>query len=148
VYLSHTFAQPGIQRLLYKLKELIKQIDAPLDAFFTQHKIDYIQFAFRWMNCLLMRELPLKITIRMWDTYFSEEETFACIHVYICAALLVKWSHQIRSKDFQEYFIFIQNLPTDQWIDEDIETLLSQAYLWKTLYNDSQGHLKSIKQVV
>lgn len=28
-----------------------------------------MQFAFRWMNCLLMREISVKCTIRMWDTY-------------------------------------------------------------------------------
>lgn len=29
----------------------------------------YLQFAFRWMNNLLMREVPLRCTIRLWDTY-------------------------------------------------------------------------------
>lgn len=28
-----------------------------------------MQFAFRWMNCLLMREISVKCTVRMWDTY-------------------------------------------------------------------------------
>jgi hypothetical protein len=28
-----------------------------------------MQFAFRWMNCLLMREISVPNTIRMWDTY-------------------------------------------------------------------------------
>lgn len=31
--------------------------------------MEYLQFAFRWMNNLLMRELPLRCTIRLWDTY-------------------------------------------------------------------------------
>lgn len=29
----------------------------------------YLQFAFRWMNNLLMREVPLRCTVRLWDTY-------------------------------------------------------------------------------
>ena len=33
------------------------------------HEVRYLQFAFRWMNNLLMRELPLRCTIRLWDTY-------------------------------------------------------------------------------
>lgn len=32
-------------------------------------EVEYLQFAFRWMNNLLMRELPLRCTIRLWDTY-------------------------------------------------------------------------------
>ena len=31
--------------------------------------VDYLQFAFRWMNNLLMREFPLKCVIRLWDSY-------------------------------------------------------------------------------
>jgi len=31
--------------------------------------IEFLQFSFRWMNNLLMRELPLRCTIRLWDTY-------------------------------------------------------------------------------
>lgn len=34
-----------------------------------QHEVRYLQFAFRWMNNLLMREVPLRCTIRLWDTY-------------------------------------------------------------------------------
>jgi len=108
-------------------------------------KIEYIQFAFRWMNCLLMRELPLSVVIRIWDTYLSEDDTFSIFHVYLCAAFLVKWSVPIQSQDFQELMLFLQNLPTKDWTDKEIETLLLQAYIWKTLYNDSQGHLKSNK---
>lgn len=33
------------------------------------YEVEYLQFAFRWMNNLLMRELPLRCTIRLWDTY-------------------------------------------------------------------------------
>lgn len=40
-----------------------------------QYEVEYLQFAFRWMNNLLMRELPLRCTIRLWDTY-QVKETF------------------------------------------------------------------------
>jgi hypothetical protein len=55
------------------------------------------------MNCLLMRELPLTTTIRMWDTYLAEgsSEGFSEFHVYVCAAFLVKWSTQLQKMDFQ-----------------------------------------------
>lgn len=51
------------------MKELIGRIDAPLYAHIMSQGMDFIQFAFRWMNCLLMRELSMKSVIRMWDTY-------------------------------------------------------------------------------
>uniref|UniRef100_A0A6B2L7D3 Rab-GAP TBC domain-containing protein n=1 Tax=Arcella intermedia TaxID=1963864 RepID=A0A6B2L7D3_9EUKA len=140
----YTFAQPGIQKMIFKLKELIKKIDDPLNTHLSEQKIEYIQFAFRWMNCLLMREFPLSIVIRIWDTYLSEDESFSILHVYLCAAFLLKWSPEVKAQEFQDLMLFLQNLPTQNWTEQDIETLLSQAYVWKTLYNDS-GHLKSNK---
>lgn len=75
---------------------------APLDAHIGRHGIDYLQFAFRWMNNLLMRELPLHCTIRLWDTYLSETDGFASFHLYVCAAFLTSWSELLmRQRDFQ-----------------------------------------------
>lgn len=34
--------------------------------------VDFLQFAFRWVNCLLLREFPFKLIPRIWDTYVSE----------------------------------------------------------------------------
>ncbi len=75
--------------MVYKLKELVARIDgAPcvltffvcvmanvLHGFLTEELhlhmekegLQFIQFAFRWMNCLLMRELSLGLIIRLWD---------------------------------------------------------------------------------
>lgn len=61
----------------------------------------YIQFAFRWMNCLLMRELPQRAVVRAWDTYLSEENGFESFHVYVSAALLCHFSGTLRDMDFQ-----------------------------------------------
>lgn len=41
---------------------------------FRRYEVEYLQFAFRWMNNLLMRELPLRCTIRLWDTYQVRED--------------------------------------------------------------------------
>ena len=41
----------------------------PLNNHLAKNHVEYLQFAFRWMNNLLMREMPLRCTIRLWDTY-------------------------------------------------------------------------------
>ncbi|ORZ25237.1 rab-GTPase-TBC domain-containing protein [Absidia repens] len=142
---NYTFAQPGIQRQIVTLKDLVSRIDARLANHLQQEGIEFIQFAFRWMNCLLMRELPLKSTIRMWDTYLAEgsSEGFSEFHVYVCAAFLVKWSAKLQKMDFQEIMIFLQQLPTEGWQEKDIELLLSEAYMWKTLFHNAPSHLKN-----
>jgi hypothetical protein len=61
--------QPGIQRQVADLRDLTTRIDDKLAKHLQNEGVEFIQFSFRWMNCLLMREISVKNTIRMWDTY-------------------------------------------------------------------------------
>jgi hypothetical protein len=38
--------------------------------------------------------------------------------------------------------IFLQELPTQAWKEKDIELLLSEAYMWKSLFHNAPSHLK------
>ena len=96
------------------------------------------------MNCLLMRELPIDLILRVWDTYLAEYggsedeaprpflcdraprryeptpprqahqigEGFAVLHVYVCAALLVRWSAELQKMEFQ---VTSGRPPTTAW---------------------------------
>ncbi|KAG0364745.1 GTPase-activating protein, partial [Gamsiella multidivaricata] len=126
---NYTHAQPGIQRQIIKLRELICRIDAPLAAHLQSEHVEFIQFSFRWMNCLLMREVTLQHTIRIWDTYLTEHpHGFSEFHLYVCAAFLTKWSAELQRMEFQEIMLFLQDVPTDDWQEKDIELLLSEAF--------------------
>ncbi|XP_006164678.1 TBC1 domain family member 22A isoform X2 [Tupaia chinensis] len=121
------------------LCEHTEQVHRHLD----QHEVRYLQFAFRWMNNLLMREVPLHCTIRLWDTYQSEPEGFSHFHLYVCAAFLVRWRKEIlEERDFQELLLFLQNLPTALWGDQDIGLLLAEAYRLKFAFADAPSHYK------
>nr|XP_023423107.1 TBC1 domain family member 22A isoform X4 [Cavia porcellus] len=140
---NYTFAQPGIQMKVKMLEELVSRIDEPVHQHLNQHEVRYLQFAFRWMNNLLMRELPLRCTVRLWDTYQSEPEGFSHFHLYVCAAFLVRWRKKIlEERDFQELLLFLQNLPTACWGDEDISLLLAEAYRLKFAFADAPNHYK------
>ncbi|WVF65923.1 hypothetical protein IAT40_000661 [Kwoniella sp. CBS 6097] len=137
--------QPGIQRLVKRMSELVKRIDAPLAAHFEDQGVEFMQFAFRWINCLLMREISVKCTIRMWDTYLAEgTDAFSQFHLYVCSALLVKYSERLREMDFQEMIMFLQCLPTQSWTDHDIELLLSEAYVLKTVWQGAENHFANL----
>lgn len=139
---NYTLAQPGIQTKIMALKDLIKRLDGSLDTHFARNAVEYIQFAFRWMNNLLMREFPLRCIIRLWDSYLSERDGFANFHVYVCAALLAHFSESIkRNADFQDIMVFLQNLPTAKWTNDNIELLLAEAYKLKFMFADAPGHL-------
>ncbi|KAL3851771.1 hypothetical protein ACJMK2_015480 [Sinanodonta woodiana] len=139
---NYTFAQPGIQTKVNALRELIKRIDAQLHAHMEEHSVEYLQFSFRWMNNLLMREIPLRCTVRLWDTYQSELNGFADFHLYVCAAFLKRFSQDIlRERDFQGILMFLQNLPTYHWSDGEIGELLAEAFKLKYMFADAPNHL-------
>lgn len=98
-YIPH---QPGILRSVRRLESLVSRIDAPLHSHLKAEGVEYMQFAFRWMNCLLMREMSTKNVVRLWDTYLAEgAEAFSDFHCYVCCVFLCKWSAELRELDFQ-----------------------------------------------
>lgn len=140
---NYIHQQPGIIRQVSDLKNLISKIDVELLNHFELEGIEFIQFSFRWMNCLLMRELSTPLIIRMWDTYLSENPLgFNIFHVYVCAAFLIKFSLELKTKDFQEIILFLQNPPTQNWTEKDIELMLSEAFIWQSLYKNASAHLR------
>uniref|UniRef100_A0A3Q2Y4N6 TBC1 domain family member 22B n=1 Tax=Hippocampus comes TaxID=109280 RepID=A0A3Q2Y4N6_HIPCM len=140
---NYTFAQPGIQNKVKALEELVSRIDEDIHNHFKKYEVEYLQFAFRWMNNLLMRELPLRCTIRLWDTYQAEAEGFSHFHLYVCAAFLIEWRKEILSMvDFQGLLILLQNLPTIHWGNEEVGLLLAEAYRLKYMFADAPSHYK------
>jgi hypothetical protein len=138
----YTAMQPGLQRMVLRLEDLVRRIDVDLHSHFEEQGLQFMQFAFRWMNCLLLRELPLRCIVRTWDTCLSEEKGFESFHIYICAALLCKFSPQLQQMDFQDLVMFLQDIPSADWSDQEIELLLSQAFILSTLFEHSSAHLQ------
>mmetsp|Transcript_11071 Transcript_11071/g.12673 ORF Transcript_11071/g.12673 Transcript_11071/m.12673 type:complete len:361 (+) Transcript_11071:148-1230(+) len=138
----YTFSQPGLQRMIFKLQGIVQRIDLSLFNHLQKHEVKFVQFAFRWMNCLLVREMKLRSIVRLWDTYLAEENGgFDSFHVYVCSALLVTWSHELQEKPFQDLMVFLQDIPTQDWGVEDIEEILGQAFILKSLFDQSPSHL-------
>jgi hypothetical protein len=131
---NYTSNQSFLQEMVEKLEGIIKIIDPDIIEHFEKQDLKFLQFSFRWMNCFLMREFSLKIIIRLWDTYFSEDNAFNNFHVFVCAGLLLSFSEKIKSMEFQELIIFLQNMPTDVWTLEDIDVLLAKTYQINILY--------------
>jgi len=138
----YTFSQPGLQRMILRLDDLIARLDAPLSNYLKQESIQFIQFGFRWMNCLLLRELPFPCVLRLWDTYISEQlGGFENFHVYVCAVLLKTFSAELLPLPYEDLMMFLQDLPTKDWTDDHMEPILSQAFILSTLFDDSPNHL-------
>ena len=118
---------PGQTRMVNALEHKMKQLDWKLCSYLQSNGLEFHLFAFKWMNCLLLRELPFHCIIRMWDTYLSDEQMEE-IHVYVCAGFLQEFSHVLQTKtNFEDLFHFIQRMPTHDWNEDEMEMLLSQA---------------------
>ncbi|RXW21289.1 hypothetical protein EST38_g4575 [Candolleomyces aberdarensis] len=138
---NYISAQPGIHRSVKRMQELVARIDPTLSSHLDSQNVEFMQFAFRWMNCLLMREISVQNTIRMWDTYLAEgADAFSQFHLYVCCAFLVRWSDKLKHKDFQDIIIFLQSLPTQGWGDHEIELLLSEAFVLNATWHNAQSH--------
>ena len=135
---NYTINQPGITLMIKKMELIIEKVDPKLYDYLKKYEIDYVQFCFRWMNCFLIREFPVKLILRLWDAYFSEEKGFSEFHLYVCACLLLTFSEKLKAMtEFQELIVFLQNLPTSNWRIEDMDMLLAKSYSIKMLYSNS-----------
>ena len=135
---NYTINQPGITKMIKKMELIVEKVDPKLYEYLKKFEIDYVQFCFRWMNCFLIREFPVKLILRLWDAYFSEEKGFSEFHLYVCACLLLTFSEKLKAMtEFQELIVFLQNLPTANWRIEDMDMLLAKSYSIKMLYSNS-----------
>lgn len=53
----------------------------------------------------------------------------------------MQWSDELQKLDFQELVMFLQHLPTHNWADQELEMVLSRAYVWHSMFNNSPSHL-------
>ncbi|CEO95746.1 hypothetical protein PBRA_004459 [Plasmodiophora brassicae] len=114
----YTRDQPGIQWKLVSLEHLMGIIDPRLNEHLASQEVQYSFFAYRWMNCFLMRELSLPLIVRLWDTYFSEEKGFAGFHVF--------------NMDMEHILSTLQNDPTSSWTEADLTAVLSHAFVLRS----------------
>jgi len=129
----YIFEQPGLQKMVMNLEEVIRRVDNDLHSHFQKTGVQFFQFAFRWMNCLLLRELPFYLILRLWDTYLCQglKDGFNIFHVYVCAAILLKFSKELQTKDqFQDIILYLQDLPTTDWGESEVEIVLAQAWVY------------------
>ena len=61
---NYTFAQPGIQRNVAQLDDLIKRIQPDLHDHLLEQGVQFLQFSFRWFNNLLMREVRARVLLK------------------------------------------------------------------------------------
>ena len=72
--------------------------------------LEFLQFSFRWVNCLLLREIPFQLGLRLWDTYLAEGPGMKEFLIYALAAFLLTWDKDLKQMDFQVTVIVMKAL--------------------------------------
>lgn len=127
---NFVISNTGIEAMINKMEELVRIHDEPLYRHLKSVGIDFLIFAMRWVITLLVREMPIKSLIRLWDSYLCKTAQMVTLfHLCVCAAFLTTWSDRLRKFDFSEAVIFLQHLEreTKYWSDLDIDKLIARA---------------------
>lgn len=132
---NYTEMQPGVHKMLNKMKAIVEQQDGVVLKHLEAMDVGFMDFAYRWISCYLTREFNIYQIIKLWDTYFAEEEGFSQFHCYVCAVLFLKFAPSLMTKDYQDAIMFLQSVPTSTWTDDDLELLVSKAFEMKQLYH-------------
>ncbi len=130
---NYTAGQSGIFRKISELRLIISQTNPKLFNHLDSIGVDYNAFAFRWLNCLLVREFSLEASLRLWDTLLSEGE-FSRFHVCLCAALLLRIGRNMVECDFQQCMMDLQSPPSSGYSLVDVEELLAEAFILNSIY--------------
>jgi hypothetical protein len=129
-----TISMEGSQFFISKLKQMLGLIDFPLLQYMEREQVEFLHFSFRWLLCLLLREISIKNVLRVWDVYFSEKKGFFLLHAATCANLLATWSKELQRLEFDEIVLFLQNLPSLKWKQKQVVQLMEKACTTKISY--------------
>ena len=81
---------PAPPLLALSCPALCRRVEEPVAAHLEAEGLQFIQFAFRWVNCLLLREVPFPLAVRLWDTSLSEGSQLKDFLAYTLAAFLLR----------------------------------------------------------
>lgn len=139
----YTKDQPGLYKMLNSLQNVIQKVDPKLAAWISQEEIEYQEFAFRWMNCLLVREFPMPLVLRLWDMYLSNHSKISVTHVFVCAAMMTTLSERLVGVPHAEFVMKIQQIDPKEWKMDDMDMIIAQAFVYESKFSQSSSHFKS-----
>lgn len=89
---------------------------------------------FKWVTCLLLRQFTMKTCLRLYDTYLASEGSYFGLCLFIFASIILKYSKKFKKMGFEEMMIFQQNMPTKDWTEEDLATIIAEAYVYQSYF--------------
>ena len=76
----------------------------------------------------------MKTCLRLYDTYLASEGSYFGLCLFIFASIILKYSKKFKKMGFEEMMIFQQNMPTKDWTEEDLATIIAEAYVYQSYF--------------
>ncbi|KAA8493047.1 TBC1 domain family member 22A [Porphyridium purpureum] len=132
----YTTDQEGIQVQVLGLEQVLQFGDLELSTHL--HSFDdlrTIQYAWRWIHGLFLRDFALPIAIRFWDALLSQDRAAASFPLYLGAAVLHNFRGEILAlSSFERVLAFLQTGIGHhrKWLQVPtlLEEVLACAYLF------------------
>lgn len=136
----YTEGQPGLQRAAGLLRVLLATADAELLEGLEAEGVDTAAVVVRWLGCLMVRELPIALCLRLWDTCIAESalasgSAFGDFLVHFCAHFLASHAGMLRGAPFDVWMAFVQQPATESLDQLDLDALISGAYALRAATN-------------
>jgi len=64
--------------------------------------------------------------------------------VYVCSCFLLEWAETVKLLDFQDIVLLLQRPPTQSWTEQEIELILSKAFMYRSSFEKAKSHLSSL----
>ncbi|CAD25342.1 hypothetical protein [Encephalitozoon cuniculi GB-M1] len=109
---------------------VLQTVDPDFHKFLQEIGLEIHMFAFRWFNCLFVREFKVPILLKILDTIFASDSINESL-VYFGVALLMKFKSTLVENDFSHNILFLQSIYDREWEEAEIELILSSAKFYR-----------------
>eukprot|EP00929_Paragymnodinium_shiwhaense_P007504 TRINITY_DN11142_c0_g1_i1.p1 TRINITY_DN11142_c0_g1~~TRINITY_DN11142_c0_g1_i1.p1 ORF type:complete len:441 (-),score=56.08 TRINITY_DN11142_c0_g1_i1:400-1722(-) len=112
---NYTPGQPGLQKAAVLMRSVMLRCDAELVEHLEAEGVDVKMIALRWLGCLMVRELPLPLCLRLWDTCIAEMSQqaspggFFGFLIYFCISFVLSHSTRLCGAPFDELMEFVSS---------------------------------------
>jgi hypothetical protein len=87
---------------------------------------------------MLLRMFNANVGVRLFDTYIACEGGFPELMVFLFIAIVEKFAKKLLGMRFEDLMAFLQNLPTREWDESDIEMVIAEAYCYQTIFTEKK----------
>ncbi len=119
-------SETGILAVVEQLSQRVRKVDPVLWQHMSDKDVDPRFYSFRWLTLLVSQEFELPDVLRLWDSFFADEDRFS-FHLTFCCAMLVNVRDTVLAGEFSDILHVLQEYP-----ETDLRRLLAIAHDLRT----------------